>query len=462
MTEITKEQIDAQLAACARIAAKLGSGAKAMVDTYGCQQNEADSERIRGYLQAMGCSFTGEPDEADVIVVNTCAVRAHAEQRVLGNVGALVHSKRRHPGQVICICGCMMNEPNVVAKVKGSYRHVDMTFPPQSLWRFPELLEQVLSDGKRLFDANDEDSVAEGIPVVRQGDTKAWVSVMYGCNNFCSYCIVPHVRGRERSRSPEAVLREVEALAAAGYRDITLLGQNVNSYGKDLPGNMDFATLLRKVNGVQGDFLIRFMTSHPKDASPALFDAMAQCEKVAPHLHLPVQAGSDRILKAMNRGYTAAHYLNLVEQLRARIPYVVLTSDIIVGFPGETEEEFRETLRLIEQVRYEALFTFLYSPRPGTPAAELPDPVPAAEKSRWFDELVAAQNAISAEKHVAYVGRELRVLVDGADSDGKHDLTARTAGGRLVHLTGDTSAIGTYQTAHITGASTWALFGELK
>ena len=283
---------------------------------------------------------------------------------------------------------------------------------------------------------------------------------MYGCNNFCSYCIVPYVRGRERSRRPEDILSEVRELARAGYKDITLLGQNVNSYGKDLPEDVDFAWLLREVNAVPGDFLIRFMTSHPKDASERLFDAMAACEKVAPHLHLPFQAGNDRVLRAMNRGYTREHYLGLIRALRARIPDIVLTSDIIVGFPGETTEEFEDTLKVLKEVRFDALFTFIYSPREGTPAARLPDPLSREEKAANFQRLVELQNAISAEKQAAYVGKTLRCLVDVVSEDPRHNLNARTAGGRLVHFSGDPALLGSYVRLKITGASTWALFGE--
>ena len=285
---------------------------------------------------------------------------------------------------------------------------------------------------------------------------------MYGWNNFCSYCIVPYVRGRERSRQPEDILAEVRALAAEGYKDITLLGQNVNSYGKDLGREgVDFAWLLEQVNAVPGDFLIRFMTSHPKDASERLFDVMAKCEKVAPHLHLPFQAGNDRVLKAMNRGYTREHYLGLIAALRQRIPDIVLTSDIIVGFPGETTEEFEDTLKVLEAVRFDALFTFIYSPREGTPAARMPDPMSKEEKAANFQRLVDLQNAISAEKQAAYVGRTMRCLVDVLSDDPRHNLNARTAGGRLVHFSGDESLLGQYVDLKITDSSTWALFGEL-
>ena len=464
-TVIAPEEIARQRSFCERIAernAARPAAPLALVDTYGCQQNEADSERLRGYLREMGFAFTDAEGEADVIVINTCAIREHAEQRVLGNVGALVHAKRAKPEQVICLCGCMAQEPHMAEKIRASYRHVDLVFGPQALWRFPELLWRCLSRGGRVFDTADEPgSIAEGIPVVRQNAFKAWVSIMYGCNNFCSYCIVPYVRGRERSRRPEDILREVEELSAQGYKDITLLGQNVNSYGKDLEEDIDFAGLLERVNAVPGDFLIRFMTSHPKDATERLFDAMAACEKVAPVLHLPFQAGNDRVLKAMNRGYTAEQYLSKVAALRRRIPDIVLTSDVIVGFPGETTAEFEDTLNILEAVRFDALFTFLFSPRQGTPAARMEDPTPKEEKQANFQRLVDLQNAISNEKHQAYVGRTLRCLVDGEGEDPRNTLTARTAGNRLVHLNGDRSLIGQYADVTITSASTWALFGEL-
>ena len=462
---IDPEEIARQGDFCHQVAALFAGRAVpplARVETYGCQQNEADSQRLMGYLAAMGYGFTDCRENADLILLNTCAVRGHAEDRVLGNVGALTHTKEGHPGQVICLCGCMMQEPQVAAKIKESYRHVDLVFGPHALWQFPELLYTRLTRKGRVFSCADEaGSIAEGIPTRRTDPHKAWVSVMYGCNNFCSYCIVPYVRGRERSRTPEDILDEVKTLAAAGYREINLLGQNVNSYGKDLDCGVNFAQLLERVNAVPGEFLIRFMTSHPKDASLELFDTMARCEKVAPHLHLPFQAGSSRVLSAMNRGYTRAGYLQLVAELRKRIPQIVLTSDVIVGFPGETAAEFEETLSLLTAVEFDALYTFIFSPREGTPAAELPDPMPPAEKSRNFQRLLDVQNEISRKKQEAYVGQTLRCLIDGTSEDPRNNLDARTAGGKLVHLTGDPSLVGQYRQIHIDCASTWALMGTL-
>ena len=442
--------------------AQRGKTVRALVDTFGCQQNVADSQHIMGMLEAMGCEFVTEPAQADIIVLNTCAIRDHAEKRVYGNLGALTHTKKANPEQIICLCGCMAQRPEVAEKVRQSYRHVDLVFGPQALWKFPELLWQVYTRRGRVFSVEDEHgSIAEGMPVVREGRTRAWVSIMYGCNNFCSYCIVPYVRGRERSRDPEQIIREVRQLAAEGYKEITLLGQNVNSYGKDLGTGYDFADLLSALDEIPGDYLIRFMSSQPKDASFKLFDTMARCKHVAKQLHLPVQSGCDRVLRAMHRPYDKAQYLELITYARRVMPELVLTSDVIIGFPGETEAEATETVALVEQVRFDALFTFIFSPRPGTPAAKMDDPVPRAEKQVWFDRLCDAQNRISEEIHAQYVGRTLRCLIDGESDDSRWPLTARTAGGRLVHLVGDKAAIGTYHDVRITDSNTWALFGEM-
>ena len=434
----------------------------AMVDTFGCQQNVADSQHIMGMLEAMGFGFTDDPARAAVVVLNTCAIRDHAEKRVYGTLGALTHTKKADPEQVICLCGCMAQRPEVAEKVRQSYRHVDLVFGPQALWKFPELLYNVYTQRRRVFSVADEHgAIAEGMPVVREGRTRAWVSIMYGCNNFCSYCIVPYVRGRERSRDPEQIIAEVRQLVADGFKEITLLGQNVNSYGKDLDTPYDFADLLTALDAIDGDYLIRFMSSQPKDASHKLFDAMARSRHVARQLHLPVQSGCDRVLRAMNRPYDKAKYLELITYARKVMPELVLTSDVIIGFPGETEAEAMETVALVEQVRFDALFTFIFSPRPGTPAAKMDDPMPREEKQKWFDRLCDTQNRISEELHAAYVGRTLRCLVDGESDDARWPLTARTAGGRLVHLVGDKSAVGTYHDVKITDSNTWALFGEL-
>ena len=435
----------------------------ACVDTFGCQQNVADGQKLMGMLEASGFTLTQDPKEADLVLLNTCAIREHAEDRVFGNLGALTHTKKENPEQVICLCGCMAQEAHVAQKVKESYRHVDLVFGPQVLWRFPEFIHSLLTARGRVFQTPDlPGSIAEGIPVVRQDKVKAWVSIMYGCNNFCSYCIVPYVRGRERSREPEDILSEVRQLVEEGYKDITLLGQNVNSYGKDLENPMDFADLLSKVNEIPGDFLIRFMTSHPKDATQKLFETMARCEKVAPVLHLPFQAGNDRILKVMNRRHTREQYLEKIRALKALIPDIVLTSDVIVGFPGETTEEFEDTLKVLEEVRFDALFTFIYSPRVGTPAAKMDDPMPREEKLANFNRLVALQDKISEEKHAAYIGKTVRCLIDGQGDDAEYPFTARTPGNRLVRVKGGTADdVGQFREIAITGANKWSLYGEV-
>ena len=434
----------------------------AMVDTYGCQQNEADSERLRGYLSEMGYSFTQDEFQADVIVVNTCAVREHAEMRVLGNVGALNHTKKNKPGQIIAVCGCMVQQEHMVEKIKKSYPVVDLVFGPHELWRFPELLLKTMTSHKRVFAAEKSDgAVAEGMPLKRDSSVKAWLSIMYGCNNFCTYCVVPYVRGRERSRKPEDILEEARQLVKEGYKDITLLGQNVNSYGKDLGSGVDFADLLRMVNDIPGDFLIRFMTSHPKDATEKLFKTMAECEKCAHQLHLPVQSGSDRILKLMNRSYNREKYLHQVALAKRYMPDLVLTTDIIVGFPGETDEDFEDTISLCEEVRYDAMFTFIYSKRVGTPAASMPDPYTREQKQKHFDRLTEVSNRISGEKHKEYEGKTLRVLVDGETGRDEYNLSSRTNGGRLVHLKGEISLIGKFIDVKITASNTWALYGEI-
>ena len=461
-TVISQEELERQFSYCDKIAAlwsQRGVTPKAYVETYGCQQNEADSEKLRGYLTQCGYAIVEEAEGADVVVMNTCAIREHAEQRVFGNLGALTHTKRRHPEQKIFLCGCMAGEDKVVSRIKTSFPHVDGVFSTHHLWQFPEILCTVLTGKKRVFSVLDEPgSIAEGIPQVRSSGLKAWVSIMYGCNNFCTYCIVPYVRGRERSRQPECILEECRSLIEKGVKDITLLGQNVNSYGKDLSCNVDFSDLLEQIAQLSGDFLIRFMTSHPRDASPKLFGTMAKYPKIAKQLHLPFQSGSSRVLKAMNRHYDRETYLEKVNYAKAVMPGLVLTSDVIVGFPGETEEEFEETVSLIQQVHYDSLFTFIFSPRTGTPAAKMEDPTPKEEKNRRFDRLCQVQNAISEEIHRGYIGSIQRCLVDGMDGQ---LLTARTEGGRLVRFAGDQALIGSFKDLRITGATTWSLTGEL-
>ncbi|MBQ5777285.1 MAG: tRNA (N6-isopentenyl adenosine(37)-C2)-methylthiotransferase MiaB [Oscillospiraceae bacterium] len=447
-----------------RAVAELNEGKKlfAFVDTYGCQQNEADSEIIRGILCEMGYEMTDDEKSADVIIINSCAVREHAEQRVLGNVGALVHVKRKRDC-LIAVCGCMVQQPQMAEKIKRSFRHVDMVFGVHALVRFPELFYRALTEKKRIFDIEKSDGViAEGYPVMRKNKTKAWISIMYGCNNFCTYCIVPYVRGRERSRDPKKIVCEIEKLVAEGCRDITLLGQNVNSYGRDLGEDIDFSSLLEMINAIPGDFRIRFMTSHPKDATPRLFDTMAKCEKVAKHIHLPFQSGSDRILGLMNRRYDSEKYRSLVAYAREKMPGISITSDVIIGFPGEMEEDFLDTMKLVSDIGFDGLFVFIYSKRSGTPAAEMEDNTPREEKVSRFQRLFSMHEEGCAERSRALVGSEVEVLVEGTlEGDGDYNLIARTDGNRPINLAGDESLVGKFVRAKITDAEKWGMHGEL-
>ena len=460
---ISKEQLEIQQKYADQVQAywtARGIQPTAWLDTYGCQQNEADSERMLGMLIEMGYHAQQEPEGADLIIINTCAVREHAEQRVFGNLGALTHTRRRHPEQLIFLTGCMAGQEAVVQRIKKSYPHVAGVMSSHAQWQLPEILYKALTVGKRQFVTPETGNIVEGLPVSRKDSLKGWVSIMYGCNNFCTYCIVPYVRGRERSRDPQAVLAEVRQLVEAGYKDITLLGQNVNSYGNDLDLNYHFPDLLADIDRIPGEYLIRFMSSHPKDATPRLFDVMAASSHVAKQLHLPFQSGNDRVLKEMNRRYTRQQYLDLVNYAKRVMPGLVLTSDVIIGFPGETEAEAMDTVSLVEEVGFDALFTFIYSPRPGTKAAAMPDPATRAEKQKWFDRLLEVQNNMSAKLHAAYVGKTVRVLVDGESDDPEYPLTSRTEGNRLVRLKGDKALIGQFADVAVTGSNTWALYGE--
>lgn len=431
----------------------------ACVRTYGCQQNVSDSEHLKGQLAQMGFGFTEEPENADLILFNTCAVREHAEDRVFGNVGALKALKRRRPEVLIAVCGCMVQQEHVARKFYQSYPFVGLVFGTHVQHRLPELLVTALIERRRVVEIPSCDGViAEGIPAQRDGSFKAFIPIMYGCNNFCTYCIVPHVRGRERSRSPEAILEEARRLVAQGYKEITLLGQNVNSYGKGEAHGVTFAELLRRLNDIPGDFLIRFMTSHPKDATPELFDTIAQCEKVSRHFHLPFQSGSNRILKAMNRGYTREQYLELIRYARQTVPGIAFTSDVIVGFPGEQREDFEQTLDLIRQVGFVSLFTFIFSPRAGTPAATMPDPISAEEKSAWFREMTTLQESLSAERLQALVGTTQTALLE---SDAGEYLEARLPENSIVRVQGDPARLGEKVAVRITGARSFILTGEI-
>ena len=435
---------------------------KAFVHTYGCQGNVADSERIKGMLAEMGYEFTESADTADFVLFNTCAVREHAEDRVFGNVGALKPVKAEKRDMIVALCGCMMQQPHVSERIKKSYPFVNLVFGTFAIHRFPELMYRVLRGGKRVFEtAETNEPVPEGLPVRRDSAFKAWLPIMYGCNNFCSYCVVPYVRGRERSRRTEDILAEAREIVAGGAKEITLLGQNVNSYGKTAEDGVRFPQLLRMLNALEGDFKLRFMTSHPKDCTPELLDAMAECDKVCRHLHLPFQSGNDRVLREMNRGYTRAQYLELIRYARKVMPDLSLTSDIIVGFPGETYEEFRDTVSLIEEVKFTSLFTFIYSPRVGTRAAKMDDPVPYAEKSKWFSELLKAQETIAAARSAAMVGQTYEVLVENETKEKNGMLTGRTGGNINIDFPGSPALVGTYRRVRVTEAKHWLLTGEL-
>lgn len=439
-----------------------GKHLKAFTSTYGCQQNEADTQRIAGMLHDMGYEKADSAEQADIIVVNTCAVRENAENRVLGNVGAMAHFKKQNPNLIIAMCGCMVQQEHMAEKIRKSYPQVDLVFGTHMLWRFPELLYRRLTGDKRVFDiSGDADgAIAEGLPVLRDEKVHAWLSIMYGCNNFCTYCIVPYVRGRERSRQPEDIEAELRALVDAGYRDVTLLGQNVNSYGKDLGLSIDFSDLLRRLNAIEGDFTLRFMTSHPKDASHKLFETMAACKKVAKQLHLPFQSGSDEILKRMNRGYTAAQYRALIAYARACMPDITVSSDIIVGFPGETAQDFAHTLSLVREIGFDMLFTFQYSKRSGTPAASYPDDTPHAIRQQRFEELLRTQDACAQQRMEAYQDKRLRVLVDGESRHADYPFTARTEGNLLVYCTGKGLQIGEFAEVQIEKTALRSLFAR--
>ncbi len=446
-----------------RLFSLCGKTPTAHIRTFGCQQNVSDSEKLAGMLSEMGYAMTEEPLSADIVLFNTCAVRENAEDRVFGNVGALKAAKEQNRDMIIVLCGCMTQQPHIAKKLKTSYPYVDLIFGTHSIGRLPELLWKKLSQGGRFVDISQEEpSLKEDLPVLRDGSIRAWVPVMYGCNNFCTYCVVPLVRGRERSRELSDIVREVEGLIQAGYKEIGLLGQNVNSYGKTLNPPVSFAQLLETLNALPGEFIIRFMTSHPKDCTRELIDTIARCEKVCNHIHLPVQSGSNRILKAMNRRYTAEQYLELIDYAREKIPGVSFTSDIIVGFPGETEEDFEATYRLIERVRYHSLFTFLYSKREGTKAADLPDDTPYSVKQKRFDRMLALQRNIGMEHHQNLVGHTVRVLAEGKGKTAPGRLTGKNEQGVIVEFDGEESLIGNFVSVRVTQALQWAVVGTAE
>ncbi len=434
----------------------------AFVHSYGCQQNVSDGEKIKGVLSQMGYKMTDSPDNADFVMYNTCAVREHAEQRVFGNVGALKNVKRRRPDMLIGLCGCMTQQESVADKLKRSFPFVDIVLGTNMMHKLPEIIYKKLTEGKRVFDLSSADGmIAEGIPTLRDGSSKAWVPIMYGCNNFCSYCIVPYVRGRERSRRSCDIIAEVKELVNNGYKEITLLGQNVNSYGKE-NGEINFPQLLYKLNEIDGDFRIRFMTSHPKDATYELIDAIADCEKVCKHLHLPVQSGSDRILKEMNRKYTVSDYLEKIRYARERIPDVSFTSDIIVGFPNEMDEDFEGTLELIKTVGYDLLYTFIYSKRPGTPAAEMEDIISDERKSERFRRLLSVQEEIAYKRLSDMSGKIFKVLCEGEGRVLSNSLCGRADNNIMVEFENNGLAKeGEFVNVKITSSKGYVLIGEI-
>ena len=449
MNQKTKEAYDIQYECIDKIklladewSMQAGRPIVANVTTFGCQMNARDSEKLRGILNKAGFQDTENEDDADIVIYNTCTVRDNANQHVFGRLGHLNGVKRNKKDMIIGLCGCMMQEPHIVEKVKKSYPFVDLIFGTHNLYAFPELLLKVLTDRKRVIDVRDRTEVfPEHLPVVRKYPFKSGVNIMYGCNNFCTYCIVPYVRGREVSRTPEEILAEVKRLADDGVIEVMLLGQNVNSYGKTLEHPMSFAELLLKVCEVPGIERVRFMTSHPKDLSDELIEAMAKNKKICPHLHLPVQAGSSRLLKRMNRHYDREHYMELVRKLRERMPDISLTTDIIVGFPGETEEDFEETLSLVREVGYDSAFTFIYSKRTGTPAASYPDQVPDKVAHERLTKLLAEVKERAEERCARFTGQTMDVLVEELNRE-PGLVTGRTPHNIVVHLPGDETMIG--------------------
>jgi tRNA-2-methylthio-N6-dimethylallyladenosine synthase len=438
---------------------KLKNKKYAYIITYGCKQNESDSERIKGILKNEGYDFCNSADEADLILFNTCAVRENAEKRVFGNIGVLKAQKMSNPDLLIGVCGCMVQQPHIAERIKKRFEHIDFVFGTHAIPRLPQILHSAIS--QRVFDIDAKEAIHEDIPVVRDSVIIANVPIMYGCNNFCTYCVVPYVRGRERSREEKDILAEIEGLAAQGCKEVLLLGQNVNSYGKD-NNQSSFPNLLKKINKTEGIERIRFISSHPKDFSDELIDVMAKSEHICKQLHLPFQSGSDNVLKAMNRRYTSEQYLKIIEKARSLMPDLTITSDVIVGFPTETQEDFEKTLELINKVQFDSLFTFIYSPRVGTKAAEMQSVLSDEQIKENFETLLKLQQDISYRKNQKLKGTMQKVLVEGESKTNPDYLTGRTDGGKVVNFTGDKSLVGKVIDAKITSVATWSLGGEIK
>jgi len=439
------------------LASSLGKPLGVYIVTFGCQQNEADSERLRGMAHEMGYVDADTPDEASLILLNTCAIREHAELKTLSVIGSFKKCKEKNPSLLIGVCGCMAAESHRVEELRHRYPYVDFTLTPAGIGNLPSAILDRISGGRRCFYLDTPDTVLDETPIARTGGHRAYVSIMYGCNNFCSYCIVPYVRDRERSRPSCEVVAEVLSLVRSGVKDITLLGQNVNSYRSDV----DFPALLSMLDEIPGEYILRFMTSHPKDASDALVDVIAHAKHVEPHFHLPLQSGSDSVLHRMNRRYTLEKYMGVVKKLRAVLPDIALSSDIIVGFPGETDEDFEDTMRALEEIRFDSVYSFIYSPRRGTPAAEMEGQVPSDVAGARFTRLLERQADISREKNLPLVGKEVRVLADGPSKTDSSVFSGRTDAGKLVHFKADAEAVGKFITVHIDRAESFALYGTV-
>lgn len=435
---------------------------KYCIETWGCQMNEEDSEKLSGMLKSIGYTKTENKEEASIILFNTCCVRENAENKVYGNLGNLKKLKKKNPNLVIGICGCMMQQKGMADKILKEFPYVDIIFGTHNAYKFPEYLHRVQTDHvqvKEIFDKETE--IVEGIPVDRESDVKGFVTIMYGCNNFCTYCIVPYVRGRERSRKPEEIVKEIEDLVARGYKEVTLLGQNVNSYGKGLEEEMNFAGLLRRVNEIEGLERVRFMSSHPKDLTDDVILAIKECDKLCEQVHLPVQSGSDRILKKMNRHYDREKYMELINKIKTEIPGCSITTDIIVGFPGETDEDFEDTLNLVKEVGYDSAFTFIYSRRNHTPADAMEDQVEDSVKHERFNKLVSAVNESVIRINKEFEGKTVEVLVEGQSKNDETKFTGRTRNGHLVNFEGNESLIGKLVNVEITRAQPFSLIGSI-
>ena len=452
-----REEAEAYMLSRLAVMRAEGKRPSVYVTTFGCQQNEADSERLYGIAMSLGYEKASSPDDASLILLNTCAIREHAELKALSVVGSYKHLKEKNPALLIGVCGCMTAQEHRVDTLKRRYPYVDFTLEPGAVAELPVALATRLSGGRRLFFLDGEDTALLPLPTERVSGHRAWVSIMYGCNNFCSYCIVPYVRGRERSRPAADIIREVEELVSSGARDITLLGQNVNSYR----GECDFPTLLERLDAIEGEYVLRMMTSHPKDASDRLIEVIGKSKHIEPHFHLPLQSGSDGILKAMNRKYDTARYLSVVDKLRAARPDIAITSDIIVGFPGETEEDFADTLSILERVRFDGVYSFIYSPRKGTPAADMAEQVPPEVQSERFSRLLNLQSRISHEKNLPYENGVYRVLIDGPSKTDDRVYSGRTDSGKLVHVAAEGLTVGRFYNVKIEKAEAFALFGSI-